>query len=309
MPTRTDLPESPALSILLNGPESFAGRKLGVLVTDGSDKALVNAVASAFEDAGAVVEYVAPAIGPVKLKGGGTITPDHAIDGGPSVLFDAVALLPSAEGAADLAGRASAQDFVSDAFAHHKFVGLGADAAALLAAAGVEPDEGFADLAAARTTPPASCRCAVAAALGPRRACLRTRPVLIGPAGRDHDQLADLRPAPGRPPVTCRPRSRSPQSSATSCRRPGAGRTAAPVVGAGDGGAADLTVARVLEPHLDALAILAQAGVPADSGTWGVFAAEGPGEPLRATRRRFGVPARAAASTGARSGACSTARW
>ena len=125
VPTRTDLPESPALSILLNGPESFAGRKLGILVSNGSDKAVVNAVASAFEDAGAVVEYVAPAIGPVKLKGGGSITPDHAIDGGPSVLFDAVALLPSAEGAADLAGRASAQDFVSDAFAHHKFVGLG----------------------------------------------------------------------------------------------------------------------------------------------------------------------------------------
>lgn len=149
VPTRTDLPESPALSILLNGPDSFAGRKLGVLVTTGSDKALVNAVTSAFEDAGAVVEYVAPAIGPVKLKGGGSLTPDHAIDGGPSVLFDAVALLPSADGAADLAGRASARDFVSDAFAHHKFVGLGPDAAELLAAAGVVPDDGFAELAAA----------------------------------------------------------------------------------------------------------------------------------------------------------------
>lgn len=50
--------------------------------------------------------------------------------------------------------------------------------------------------------------------------------------------------------------------------------------------AADLTVARVLEPHVDALAILGQAGRPsasASSDTWGVFAAEGPGEPLRAT--------------------------
>jgi len=48
-------------------------------------------------------------------------------------------------------------------------------------------------------------------------------------------------------------------------------------------GAADLTVARVVEPHLDALAILAEAqhhghGV---GGVWGVFAAEG-GERLRA---------------------------
>ncbi len=160
VPTRTDLPESPALSILLNGPTSFAGRKLGVLVTNGSDKAVVNAVASAFEDAGAVVEYVAPAIGPVKLKGGGTLTPDHAIDGGPSVLFDAVALLPSADGASDLAGRAAAKDFVSDAFAHHKLIGHGADAAALLTAAGVEPDEGFVDLASADDAAVFVTRCA-----------------------------------------------------------------------------------------------------------------------------------------------------
>lgn len=51
-------------------------------------------------------------------------------------------------------------------------------------------------------------------------------------------------------------------------------------------GATDLSVARVLEPHLDALAILAEAGsaeVP-DGSTWGVFAAEGPGVRVTATR-------------------------
>ena len=33
----TDLPPSPALSIVENGPASFAGRKFGVLITDGTD--------------------------------------------------------------------------------------------------------------------------------------------------------------------------------------------------------------------------------------------------------------------------------
>ena len=48
-------------------------------------------------------------------------------------------------------------------------------------------------------------------------------------------------------------------------------------------GAADLTVARVVEPHLDAVAILAEAGqeAPTGGGVWGVFAAEG-GARLRA---------------------------
>lgn len=47
---------------------------------------------------------------------------------------------------------------------------------------------------------------------------------------------------------------------------------------------ADLTVARVLDPHLDALGIRAQAGLDPDpSHTWGVYAAEGPGSKVTAT--------------------------
>jgi alkylation response protein AidB-like acyl-CoA dehydrogenase len=43
-------------------------------------------------------------------------------------------------------------------------------------------------------------------------------------------------------------------------------------------GAADLTVARVCEPHLDAVSILSQAGIDRDlQSSWGVFAAEAPG--------------------------------
>lgn len=44
----------------------------------------------------------------------------------------------------------------------------------------------------------------------------------------------------------------------------------------------DLGVARAIEPHLDAVAILTQAGRPLPEGTWGVFAAEGGPDPLRA---------------------------
>ena len=56
--------------------------------------------------------------------------------------------------------------------------------------------------------------------------------------------------------------------------------------------ATDVTTARVIEPHIDALGILAEARaagieVPADvapaDATWGVFAAEGPGVKLEAT--------------------------
>lgn len=62
---------------------------------------------------------------------------------------------------------------------------------------------------------------------------------------------------------------------------PGHGRTLELWRALAEVAAVDLTVARALEPHLDAQAILAQAAeegyaVPATSGRWGVFAAEGP---------------------------------
>lgn len=48
--------------------------------------------------------------------------------------------------------------------------------------------------------------------------------------------------------------------------------------------AVDVTLARVLEPHVDALAILAEAGMqPPPGSSWGVYAAEGPGVRVDAT--------------------------
>jgi len=47
----------------------------------------------------------------------------------------------------------------------------------------------------------------------------------------------------------------------------------------------DLTAARVMEPHLDALAIFAEAGQSPPPGAWGVFAAEAPQALLRAEQR------------------------
>lgn len=132
-----DLPPSRPLSILLNGPASFAGRKLGILATDGADARLFKALTKAVDAAGAVWELVAPKIGGITLSDGTSVAGRHKIDGGPSVLFDAVALLPSDDGVALLAGDAAAKDFVSDAFAHCKFIGHGAEAAPLFAAAGL----------------------------------------------------------------------------------------------------------------------------------------------------------------------------
>jgi catalase len=150
-PTRQDLKPSPALSILANAKDSFKGRKLGVLVTDGVDVALLRALDQAIQAAGAELKLIAPMIGGVKASDGTLIEADEKLDGGPSVLYDAVALLVSAEGCAQLLDEPAARDFVADAYAHAKFVGHVAAAGPLLEKAGVPAalDGGFVALTAA----------------------------------------------------------------------------------------------------------------------------------------------------------------
>ncbi|MBV9498623.1 MAG: catalase [Acidobacteriaceae bacterium] len=145
---RTDLMKSPALSIMGNGPKSFHGRKLGALITDGVNAALIAALRAAFEEEGAVIEFVAPAIGGVEANDGTWIEAGQKIDGGPSVLYDAVALLISEAGAKMLVNDGAARDFISDAYVHAKFIGYVPAATSVLqrAIGNVPRDDGFIEL-------------------------------------------------------------------------------------------------------------------------------------------------------------------
>ena len=141
----TDLDPSPALSIIENGPDSFKGRKLGVLVTDGVDAGLLEEIRETANARGVTVAIVAPAVGGVTADDGGTVAADEKIDGGPSVLFDAVAVLADNGAAEKLAGLPPARDFVEDAFAHCKFIGYTEGATPLFEAVGLadKMDDGF----------------------------------------------------------------------------------------------------------------------------------------------------------------------
>jgi catalase len=161
-PTRKDLKESAALSVIRNGPDSFRGRKLGVLLTDGFEAGVLKALRSAFEGAGAMTEIIAPEVGGAKASDGSMAAGDERLDGAPSVLYDAVAILASAEGARMLAQHPSARDFVADAFAHQKFIAFSGDVSSL-EKAGIAKDL---DGGVIRTMPQSSSRPAQALDIG-----------------------------------------------------------------------------------------------------------------------------------------------
>jgi catalase len=141
-----ELPPSPALSILAKAPATLQGRKVGALISDGFDEKLLVAVRAAVLKEGAMFEVVAPKVGLATTSEGKKVVADHMIAGGPSVIFDAVVVIPGAESVGKLVAAPPALDWVSDAFNHCKVIGTVAAAQPLLEAARVKPDAGVIDL-------------------------------------------------------------------------------------------------------------------------------------------------------------------
>jgi len=90
----------------------------------------------------AQLKVIAPKVEGAKGSDGEKIRADFQLAGGPSVLFDTIALALSEEGSALLSKEAAVVAFVHDAFAHLKVIGHTPGAQALLDKAGIMPDAG-----------------------------------------------------------------------------------------------------------------------------------------------------------------------
>ncbi|MHC5306262.1 catalase [Bartonella sp. LJL80] len=144
----TTLKASDALSILKNTPQSFKGRKLGIFISDGIKQDDLKILEAEFTKAGATVERIALKVGGVKDAQGKRIEAQYQIDGGQSVLFDAVAILVSEDQTETLGKSAALRDFLNDAYAHYKFIGYHAAAMGLFQSIGLDSkmDDGFVKL-------------------------------------------------------------------------------------------------------------------------------------------------------------------
>ena len=120
-PTRQDLEDVPALSILLNGPKVSRAVRWEYLSPTVWIWGLLNALRECGEGGGRTVrDRCTTRRRGLKRTTGSWIEAKQKLDGGPSVFYDAVALLPSQAGAALLMNESTARDFVADAFAHQQ---------------------------------------------------------------------------------------------------------------------------------------------------------------------------------------------
>ena len=137
---------SPALQLIGKMKDTLKGHAIGILVANGSDGALIEKTRKAAIEAGATVKIVAPKVGGVKLGAGSMLAVDGQLAGTPSVLFDAVAVILSDEGAKALANESAAIDFLRDAFGHLKAIAVDKGGRALLTVAKVGQDAGVVDI-------------------------------------------------------------------------------------------------------------------------------------------------------------------
>jgi catalase len=133
---------SPALQIIGKMKDTLMGRAIGILIADGSDGAVIKKIKKASTDAGATVKIIAPKVGGAKLADGSMLAADGQLAGTPSVLFDAVAVILSDEGAKALSMESAAIDFVRDAFGHLKAIAADIGGQMLLKTANVGQDAG-----------------------------------------------------------------------------------------------------------------------------------------------------------------------
>jgi len=140
-----EMKPSPALQIIGKMKDTLMGRAIGILIADGSDGAVIKKIKKAATDAGATVKIVAPKVGGAKLADGSMLAADGQLAGTPSVLFDAVAVILSDDGAKAMSMESAAIDFVRDAFGHLKAIAVDKGGQVLLKTANVGHDAGVVD--------------------------------------------------------------------------------------------------------------------------------------------------------------------
>lgn len=148
-----DLEPSDALSIQKQAKQTFVGRKVGILFAEGSDKAAIDQLKGAIQDAGGTAFLVAPKVGGLRLKGG-SLKADGQLAGSPSAIFDAVASILMPDQAEALCRDAAAVQWFMDAYGHCKTIAHCNGSQALLDKAGVEKDDGVVPIDALLATGP-----------------------------------------------------------------------------------------------------------------------------------------------------------
>lgn len=124
-------------------PGNIKSRKVAILVANGVDGAAIEAFKSKLAREGALAKIIGPSPAPVKTADGKLLVVDAAMDGMPSVMFDAVFVPGGADAAAAMAQSGEAKHYLLEAYKHLKPVVVIGEARPLLASLNLVADAGL----------------------------------------------------------------------------------------------------------------------------------------------------------------------
>jgi catalase len=114
-----------------------------VLVADGVDGAIIDALKQALKAEGAHAKVLGPTSAPVTTADGKKLAVDASMEGLPSIAFDAVFVPGGAESIKALSRDGVALHYVLEAYKHLKAIGLHGEARQLLVELKLEVDAGL----------------------------------------------------------------------------------------------------------------------------------------------------------------------
>ncbi|SFN25299.1 catalase [Chitinophaga sp. YR627] len=121
-----------ALSMANTIKDSIQTRKIGFLAADGVDAASLNAVKSALEAEGAIVEIIAPHLGEIVAADNSVIPVQKSLLTASSVFYDALYVPSGPTSSGTLEADADAVHFLNEAYRHCKAIAAHADARQVL---------------------------------------------------------------------------------------------------------------------------------------------------------------------------------
>lgn len=138
------------LSILKNPPANFSGRRVGIIIENGTSKEIFSHITKAIKKEQATYCIIADHIGGVILHDGTRIVVQEQIGGVPSALFDSVIIL-LAKNNDNLKENFKVHEFIRDAYFNKKFIGYLNNDSHWFEKLGTPVDEGFINLSSSKS--------------------------------------------------------------------------------------------------------------------------------------------------------------
>ncbi|UOU97543.1 catalase [Chryseobacterium daecheongense] len=121
---------SEALSMQNTVKNTIKSRKIGFIMGNGADAEAITTLKNKLEEAGAVVEIIAPSLAPVKTNDGTVFIPKHSLTSTASVCFDALYIASGESSVQELLipeNKHLVLHFINEAYKHCKAIYFGAE--------------------------------------------------------------------------------------------------------------------------------------------------------------------------------------